>query len=130
MSAFSERILSNGHATSLCTSHTATYLKPVPGFRRLCSHRQCGSNVACRSLEAVNGKTGVVTVSGQNVPSQSSSVSEDIHLGIQEDLVKTRFIAETLLPTRHGKFRLRGYKHSVRQLWLGLAGDEVVVIWL
>jgi hypothetical protein len=32
-----------------------------------------------------------------------------------EDLdVKTRYIAETLLPTRHGKFRLRGYKHSVR----------------
>jgi hypothetical protein len=31
-----------------------------------------------------------------------------------EDLnVKTRYIAETLLPTRHGKFRLRGYKHSV-----------------
>jgi hypothetical protein len=28
--------------------------------------------------------------------------------------VKTRFIAETLLPTRYGKFRLRGYKHSVR----------------
>lgn len=34
---------------------------------------------------------------------------------IAEDLsVKTRYIAETLLPTRHGKFRLRGYKHSVR----------------
>lgn len=25
----------------------------------------------------------------------------------------TKFIAETLLPTRHGKFRLRGYKHSI-----------------
>lgn len=25
----------------------------------------------------------------------------------------TRFIAETLLPTRHGNFRLRGYKHSI-----------------
>jgi hypothetical protein len=23
-------------------------------------------------------------------------------------------IAETMLPTRHGNFRLRGYKHSVR----------------
>lgn len=30
-----------------------------------------------------------------------------------QQLVKTRFIAETLLPTRHGRFRLRGYKHSV-----------------
>uniref|UniRef100_A0A7S3VHN9 GTP cyclohydrolase II n=1 Tax=Dunaliella tertiolecta TaxID=3047 RepID=A0A7S3VHN9_DUNTE len=26
---------------------------------------------------------------------------------------RTQFIAETLLPTRHGKLRLRGYKHSV-----------------
>lgn len=32
---------------------------------------------------------------------------------IREELVKTRYIAETLLPTRHGAFRLRGYKHSV-----------------
>lgn len=24
------------------------------------------------------------------------------------------YIAETLLPTRQGKYRLRGYKHSVR----------------
>lgn len=32
----------------------------------------------------------------------------------QDSRVKTRYIAETLLPTRHGKFRLRGYKHSVR----------------
>ncbi len=28
----------------------------------------------------------------------------------------TRFIAETLLPTRHGNFRLRGYKHSVSRV--------------
>lgn len=35
---------------------------------------------------------------------------------IEELDVKTRYIAETLLPTRHGNFRLRGYKHSVRPL--------------
>lgn len=28
--------------------------------------------------------------------------------------VRTVHIAETMLPTRHGNFRLRGYKHSVR----------------
>lgn len=33
---------------------------------------------------------------------------------IDETKVVTKFIAETLLPTRHGRFRLRGYKHSVR----------------
>jgi len=35
-------------------------------------------------------------------------------LDIDEGNIVTRFIAETLLPTKHGKFRLRGYKHSVR----------------
>lgn len=32
------------------------------------------------------------------------------------DGVETRFVAETLLPTRLGKFRLRGYLHTVRSL--------------
>jgi len=32
---------------------------------------------------------------------------------IEEGKVITKFIAETLLPTRHGKFRVRGYKHSI-----------------
>lgn len=27
---------------------------------------------------------------------------------------KTEFVAETLLPTKTGKFRLRGYRHTVR----------------
>jgi hypothetical protein len=29
--------------------------------------------------------------------------------------IRTVHIAETMLPTRHGNFRLRGYKHSVRR---------------
>lgn len=28
---------------------------------------------------------------------------------------RTEFVAETMLPTRHGIFRLRGYRHTVRQ---------------
>ncbi|EFJ51564.1 hypothetical protein VOLCADRAFT_116428, partial [Volvox carteri f. nagariensis] len=35
------------------------------------------------------------------------------NVSVDEDQVITTFIAETLLPTRHGKFRLRGYKHSI-----------------
>jgi hypothetical protein len=31
--------------------------------------------------------------------------------------VRTVHIAETMLPTRHGNFRLRGYKHSVGWAW-------------
>ncbi|WIA09928.1 hypothetical protein OEZ85_010142 [Tetradesmus obliquus] len=43
----------------------------------------------------------------------ASSAGASKSAPIREDLVKTRFIAETLLPTRHGNFRLRGYKHSL-----------------
>lgn len=32
------------------------------------------------------------------------------------------YIAETMLPTKHGNFRLRGYKHSVRAAWAGIWG--------
>eukprot|EP01025_Chloroclados_australasicus_P066133 TRINITY_DN904_c0_g2_i1.p2 TRINITY_DN904_c0_g2~~TRINITY_DN904_c0_g2_i1.p2 ORF type:complete len:346 (-),score=39.67 TRINITY_DN904_c0_g2_i1:581-1618(-) len=32
---------------------------------------------------------------------------------IDQDLVQTEFVAETQLPTIHGKFRLRGYRHSI-----------------
>eukprot|EP00798_Chlamydomonas_sp_ICE-L_P032131 gene32131-16654_t len=34
-------------------------------------------------------------------------------VNIDPSIVITKFIAETLLPTRHGRFRLRGYKHSI-----------------
>ena len=43
----------------------------------------------------------------------------DIHpapmrsMDIEETHVITKFVAETMLPTKHGKFRLRGYRHSV-----------------
>lgn len=62
------------------------------------------------------------------IKTSASSLSEAVSLDdghgfrpikppvIQEELVKTRFIAETMLPTRQGKFRLRGYKHSVSTL--------------
>lgn len=51
-----------------------------------------------------------IVVTEPAVPSSSPSSAPAIREG---ELVKTRYIAETLLPTRHGKFRLRGYKHSV-----------------
>ena len=53
-----------------------------------------------------------------SVPPPSSPLPAMRHkmvrsVDIEEPKVVTRFIAETLLPTKHGKFRLRGYKHSV-----------------
>lgn len=34
--------------------------------------------------------------------------------GSDSPLVWTKFVAETLLPTKQGKFRVRGYRHTVR----------------
>lgn len=45
------------------------------------------------------------TISSESLPSSPA-----------EAHIETRFIAETLLPTQTGKFRLRGYKHTVRVL--------------
>ncbi|GBF98791.1 GTP cyclohydrolase II [Raphidocelis subcapitata] len=36
-----------------------------------------------------------------------------LHRPIHEELVRTVYIAETMLPTKHGNFRLRGYKHTI-----------------
>lgn len=33
----------------------------------------------------------------------------------KNNLIWTKFVAETLLPTTYGKLRLRGYRHTVRQ---------------
>lgn len=37
---------------------------------------------------------------------------------VAEELSSTAFVAETLLPTKTGEYRLRGYRHTVsRGLW-------------
>lgn len=49
-------------------------------------------------------------------PASSESVSESADY--PSSLIgstKTTFVAETLLPTRNGKYRLRGYRHTVRR---------------
>ncbi|PNW78519.1 hypothetical protein CHLRE_09g393900v5 [Chlamydomonas reinhardtii] len=60
----------------------------------------------------------LVSAAAADVPQQGAPITSSTpyvptaHQSIDEDNVLTSFIAETLLPTRHGKFRLRGYKHS------------------
>jgi hypothetical protein len=65
----------------------------------------------CDSLssETANAVTDSPSIGQQT---EEEPIRKDHH-PVPEELVKTRYIAETLLPTRHGKFRLRGYKHSV-----------------
>ena len=46
-----------------------------------------------------------------------SSIETDVDLPLVGDtLVSTRFVAETCLPTRTGKYRVRAYRHSVSSL--------------
>ncbi|GIL92432.1 hypothetical protein Vretimale_6497 [Volvox reticuliferus] len=60
---------------------------------------------AASNSDAAGSQQTALPVTSPYVPTANVSVDED--------KVITKFIAETLLPTRHGKFRLRGYKHSI-----------------
>lgn len=54
---------------------------------------------------------------------QTSASGENSKNGIW-----TEFVAETLLPTNHGKFRLRGYRHTVRW-WCLCSLNEWIGPW-
>lgn len=74
----------------------------------------CSSRVHLRNvIKLIKADRNVIArVQSQPTPVHRSAAMSS--LDIDEGHVVTRFIAETLLPTKHGKFRLRGYKHSVR----------------
>eukprot|EP00775_Hariotina_reticulata_P012739 gene12739-12868_t len=64
--------------------------------------------------DSVSSETANAVTDSTSIGQQATGdpIRKDYH-PVPEELVKTRYIAETLLPTRHGKFRLRGYKHSL-----------------
>jgi hypothetical protein len=62
---------------------------------------------ADRDLASINGATVVSYNAGNGSPLISAEGAEALKYSV------TEFVAETLLPTRSGKFRLRGYRHSV-----------------
>lgn len=61
-----------------------------------------------RVLAAAGVNSASSSSNGSGAHVSSSSCSEEAR-----SLVQTRFVAETLLPTSQGKFRLRGYRHTV-----------------
>jgi hypothetical protein len=72
----------------------------------------------CHGLDrdAAAAAAATVSVEYEVVPLGDAQIQHgtSTHVSlIDESKVVTRFIAETLLPTRYGMFRLRGYKHSV-----------------
>ena len=68
--------------------------RPRPGFGKSAGQARKGSKVVCRAVAVSNNGNAV------EPPSNDRS--------------STQFVAETLLPTAKGKFRLRGYRHTVR----------------
>lgn len=86
-----------------------------PSVNAVCVASQC-QVVRTLSSQALNP---VQSASRQSVcmaliRDDASSVPVDSITSTSTDVsAKTTFIAETLLPTRTGKYRLRGYKHTV-----------------
>ncbi|GAX80850.1 hypothetical protein CEUSTIGMA_g8285.t1 [Chlamydomonas eustigma] len=105
-----ERMNSHYSASSVSTAYFN------PRFR---SYKTLKSNVciigdlkSSRETQTAHGVSNSSSSPVNGVTSKST-YSRVANQDIDEKRVLTKFVAETLLPTRHGKFRLRGYKHSV-----------------
>jgi hypothetical protein len=118
-----ERISSHAGASPSCSlpargCRRARYVAPGSGQRAAVRHVRRGlDRDAAAATASVAADLEVVPLSPeqqqQQQQQQLGAATQQHVSNIDESLVETRFIAETLLPTKHGKFRLRGYKHSV-----------------
>jgi hypothetical protein len=75
--------------------------------------------LAARAQAEAGSSSGSNGVSGLHLQQQAAVLEQQqrqTHTQHEEDQpgVWTKFVAETLLPTKLGKFRLRGYRHTVR----------------
>ena len=73
--------------------------------RRQCLGLSYGRSVTAQSTVSRNTSNGA--------PSDSAVAESCTQLENSTAVVCTEFVAETLLPTTSGKFRLRGYRHSL-----------------
>ena len=86
--------------------------QPVVTHRR--RRRAAGGALWCAAGSGVNGSVGGGAANGVH-HAQGLAGVDTIELPQPEQAqVWTKFVAETLLPTKQGKFRLRGYRHTVR----------------
>ncbi len=115
------------HALSSHAAPTRTRVRPrMPSQSADRIHRRSGqfSTPRCSVAsdpQSVNGASSQHLRDGfGNMNSRGSQQSrmaphQSERICSLDDLdVRTEFVAETLLPTKHGRFRLRGYRHSVR----------------
>jgi hypothetical protein len=123
MSLFADRICSHGAATSSCATYAAC--SPCRHSKRVQRARLVLARSERRELEPSSGALKALVSDEAGISASTAGASKSAP--IREDLVKTRYIAETLLPTRHGNFRLRGYKHSVSCSVASVAGQASAV---
>lgn len=116
LASTADRIASHSRASA-----SSLPAAPVRGAWVWSSSRHTGRGTSarhpCRSVDReASAAAASVSVDLEVVPlsPQQEEERSSRHVStIDESQVATRFIAETLLPTKHGNFRLRGYKHSV-----------------
>ena len=87
-------------STSYGPARPAGAPRACPSQRMWARKRQC-----CRGAGG-NGST-------PHVPTVEVGAADAAAAAAAKPLVWTKFVAETLLPTKQGKFRLRGYRHTV-----------------
>lgn len=116
-----ERAVACGTAACSAKSHSRQQCRAawcVPPRAALAAQRQ-RRRAAGRAVRRSSAQPLLASASSNGVPSAAAQGTiEPAADGQQQqqadELVWTKFVAETLLPTRHGKFRLRGYRHTVR----------------
>lgn len=101
-----------------CSFSGREVLEPEHRFQ----HRQSVALVPGKMRSMQRNMMSIPSILRKDITSSSSVVCRDAngtHIPIigeaaTNDIVWTKFVAETLLPTKQGKFRLRGYRHTVR----------------
>ena len=120
-----------GSRAAACASHRAAWCLPPSSIAVQRRGRRAAGRRAAPAPAALAPSSG----SGQNgLPSGARPMAEQQQAKLdtlerasgaaadgggsggsaEPPLVWTKFVAETLLPTKQGKFRLRGYRHTVR----------------
>jgi hypothetical protein len=104
----------NSHYTASTVS--TAFLSPRIGsvYCRNSKARSLGDLKSSREALTPHCVSNSNNASPINGVSSKASYLRVTNHDVDEKRVVTKFVAETLLPTKYGKFRLRGYKHSVR----------------
>lgn len=92
-----------------CRDHADLAVQHIYSRRRASRARRGRQSAACATLSQVNGNVDLPLVG--------------------KSLVSTTYVAETCLPTRTGKYRVRAYRHSVNLKHIGYQQQSAKVLF-